>query len=221
MKGVIEMAGNRYLLKALAGVVACTLAVHPVMASDSVPSTQFINIEGTRYEVSSGKVTFEGIEYTVADGIVTINGTDYSIISEFSKDGQTTCVVRALVASSYCVACPSDFLLAKDTYSESSTYGKYVGSYTVGCKGNIMDTQKVTIIPDSAFAMQTADGSQTATAEVTQEIKNWKNTVSDASDILIASDEYVSAAGTVVVDLPKAGEYSGQLKFTFCLEEDT
>ena len=215
------MAGNRYLSKTLAGIVVCAVAAHPVMASDSVPSTQFINIEGTRYEVSSGKVTVEGIEYTAADGIVTINGTDYSIISEFSTDGQTTCVVRALVASSYCVACPSDFRLAKDTNNTSSTYGKYVGSYTVGCKGNIMDTQKVTIIPDSAFSMQTVDGSQTATAEVIQETKNWKNTVSDGSDVLIASDEYVPATGTVVVDLPKAGEYSGQLKFTFCLEDDT
>ena len=215
------MAGKKRFVQALAGMIAYSMTISPVMASDSLPSAQYINIEGSRYEVSAGNVIVDGVEYTAADGIVTIDGTDYSIISEFATDGQTTCIVRAMVASSYCVACPSDFSLAKDTNAGSSTYGKYVGSYTVSCKGNILGSQRVTVNPDSAFVMQTPDGSKTATAAVTQEIRNWKNTVSDASDVQIDSEEYVTAEGTVVVDLPKAGEYRGQLKFTFCLEDNS
>ncbi len=215
------MAGKKRFVQALAGIIAYSMMFYPVMASDSLPSAQYINIEGSRYEVSDGKVTVDGIEYTAADGVVTIDGTEYSITSEFAADGQTTCIVRAMVASSYCVACPSDFSLAKDTNAGSSTYGKYVGSYTVSCKGNILGSQRVTINPDPAFVMRTADGSKTSNAAVTQEVRNWKNTVSDASDVQIDEEEYVPAAGTVVVDLPKAGEYSGQLKFTFCLEDNS
>ena len=100
------MAGKKRFVQALVEMIAYLMMISPVMASDSPPSAQYINIEGSRYEVSAGKVIVDGVEYTAADGIVTIDGTDYSIISEFAADGQTTCIVRAMVASSYCVGSP-------------------------------------------------------------------------------------------------------------------
>jgi hypothetical protein len=44
-------------------MIAYSMTISPVMVSDSLPSAQYINIEGSRYEVSAGKVTVNGVEY--------------------------------------------------------------------------------------------------------------------------------------------------------------
>lgn len=143
----------------------------------------------------------------------------YAANSEYPGSASDTqsCLVSAEVGSSYSVSIPAALTLAK-----SGATTTYTGTYNVGVKGNIAADKKVTLKPNAAsFTMtDTTDGTNTATASVAQTKTNWMNTISNAStDSVIGDTSYATISGTVSVDLPVAGSYSGTMTFAYSITD--
>jgi len=127
--------------------------------------------------------------------------------ASYTEDGTAECTVSATVNSSYTVSLPATVTLSKNE-------DKYEGTYTAGVKGNILSTQKVTIVPDESFTLTGTDSGATATATVTQEKTTWTKT-GGSGNLAIGSSSYSNTSGKVEVELSTADSYSGHFDFTF------
>lgn len=129
--------------------------------------------------------------------------------TEYVGDGTGDCVVTAVIGSSYSVSIPATLTLNKVVDSQDSNFGKYVGTYTVGAKGNLASGNKVTITPTPSVTMS-ATGKANVSATVTQAKTEWVFSELNAST-------YSNTTGSVVAPLTEAGNWSGTLQFTFGL----
>ena len=123
--------------------------------------------------------------------------------------------VSAVVSSTYSIELPASLVLAEtdaDTHTFSSTY-------SVGVKANLLDNEKVTVIPDASFTM--TSGVHNATASVSQPINTWRNTAVAGNEIAADFEDFVPTTGTISVVLTNAGTYNGSATFTFTKTTDS
>ncbi len=139
------------------------------------------------------------------------NGTSQTA----SSDGSSSCVVSAVVQSSYSVSLPAIL-----TLTLNNTTGRYEGTYTAGAKGNIASNQYVSIIPDSSFTMTGALNGEVATANVSQSVTKWGKSAG-IGQMVIGKTGYELCSGEIDVVLPsQADDYSGSFSFTYRLETE-
>jgi len=129
-----------------------------------------------------------------------------------STAGSNNVTVTATVNPTYTVELP-------DSITLTGANGNYTGSYTVGAKGNLASSNKVTITPAASFTMTGADSGVTASANVTQAKNTWINTVTDAdSQVAIGNADFTTATGSIAVALNKADTYTGTMIFTVAIQ---
>lgn len=126
-------------------------------------------------------------------------------------DGQTSGSIHitAVVGSTYSVTLPATLDL---TYNDDT--GKYEGTYTVGVKANLTDSENVTVIPSSTTTLSDGKGNN-VDASVVQAVDTWKLTASEANEIASNYQIFVETTGMVSATITKAGSYTGDLQFTF------
>ncbi len=122
-----------------------------------------------------------------------------------------TMEVTANMDSTYTVSI--DATLALTDPDEDKTY---TGTYTVSASGNISGDKYVSIVPESSFTMVGRTTSTTATASVAQATTNWRRSAGAGAVIM-----GTQVNGTVSVPLEEADAYSGNLVFTYGLNNDT
>ena len=149
------------------------------------------------------------IAITMAMILVT-NLTAYAATTTYT-DGQTSGSIHitAVVGSTYSVTLPATLEL---TYNSSTD--KYEGTYMVGVKANLTDSEKVTVIPSDTTTLSDGKGN-TADASVSQTVDTWKLTASENNEIASNYQNFVETTGTVSATITKAGSYTGDLQFTF------
>lgn len=129
-------------------------------------------------------------------------GTVPAQANEYTTDGTANCVVTATVASSYVVSIPA-------TLSLSKVNSNYVGTYTVGVKGDVDSTHAVDITPNATVTLS-ATGANDVVGQVTQAKTRWASNE-------IAANAFNTTTGTVTAAINKAGSWSGNLSFAFGL----
>ncbi len=123
--------------------------------------------------------------------------------------------VTAVVSSTYSITLPAELQL---TPAENDITA-YSGSYEVGVKANLLDNEKITVIPVDSFTM--TDGIHDVTASIEQPVQTWRNSISDPSSEVEANyTEYIYTTGTISAILTNAGSYSGMASFVFAKETD-
>lgn len=130
--------------------------------------------------------------------------------TEYTSGGTHTIVATAEVEDSYFVQLPATLVLNQ----VGKTY-EYAGDYTIGCKGVIADTNHVSVVPDANTFTMAGNSGSTANATVTQTVNTFKNSASEANEIQIGIDNFVTTTGHVSVIFSKVDSYSGSVGFTF------
>ena len=141
-------------------------------------------------------------ESVATDILDKANGTDYFIdeITNVWQDGSITEEARVTVSrtSNFEITIPKEVILDGSTGT---------AAYKVKAKGDIAGDQKITVTPDTNFALNEAGGKANVTATVTQ-----PNTEYNYTDLQGEGTEY---NGNISATL-SAGEWSG--KFSFNIE---
>ena len=118
-------------------------------------------------------------------------------------------------ASVFIVAIPQEITLNRTTYQT------FKGTYEVGVKAVLASDKKVAVVPASTFDMTSSGGaSHTYKASVSQEKNTWVSPLSSDGDNALTADpdNYVNTEGTITVNIPVVGSYSGQLGFEVSLK---
>ena len=138
----------------------------------------------------------------------------------YTEDGSATALVTAELESTYQVMLPAVISLTDPDADKS-----YTGTYKIGAKGNFTDAKKIVCAPTSNSFSMTGAG-HTVTASVTQSVTEWVNSSPGAGQkaitVVDASGDYAGYSpveGSISATIEYAGSYSGNLEFTFSMED--
>ena len=125
--------------------------------------------------------------------------------------------VTANVTSTYSVQIPA----ALELTAEGAGSNTFSGTYTVGAKGYILNSQYVEISPADSFSMTADNGAGEGMAEVTQDVTRWTNSVAGLGGeyMVIGGDTVTTAEGSVSVVLKAPDSYTGTLTFSYGLKD--
>ena len=125
--------------------------------------------------------------------------------------------VTANVTSTYSVQIPAALTLT----AEGAGSNTFSGTYTVGARGYILNSQYVEISPADEFNMVADHVAGEGMATVTQEVTRWTNSVAGLGDeyMVIGGDTVTTTEGSVSVVLKAPDSYTGTLTFAYGLRD--
>ena len=140
----------------------------------------------------------------------------------YDTDGTANALVTAEVGSSYSIVLPATINL-----TDPDSDDVYTGDYEIGAQGNLNVAKKIACAPTSSTFTMTGNNHQSVTATVTQSKVEWVNITSPASnqkEITLVRDsgelkDYSVITGSISATIRHAGAYSGNMEFTFGLED--
>lgn len=123
--------------------------------------------------------------------------------------------VTADVTSTYSVQIPATLELT----AEGSGSNIFSGTYTVGAKGYILDSQYVEISPADSFSMTGDTFGLDSSAAVTQSVTKWVNDTAGKGEeyMVLGGDSVTTTTGSVSVTLKKPDTYTVTLTFAYGL----
>lgn len=154
-------------------------------------------------------------------GIIAAIGVNPVFADTFSEDGVANTLVTAELTSSYSVIVPASIAL-----SDPDKDGTYTATYTIGAKGNISILKKVSCKPTGSTFTLTNENSVSVTGSVNQTVNEWVKKDAAANQKMISDvetggtyDGYSIVTGDLSADIVQAGSYTGNLEFTFMLDD--
>lgn len=125
--------------------------------------------------------------------------------------------VTANVTSTYSVQIPASLELT----AESAGSNTFRGTYIVGAKGYILNSQYVEISPADSFNMVADHVVGEGMAEVTQSVTKWVNSTEGKGEeyMMIGGDIMATTTGSVSVILKAPDSYTGTLTFVYGLKD--
>lgn len=118
--------------------------------------------------------------------------------------------VKASVAETYQVVLPVQISLSRNLET-----GVYEGTYTVSVKANLINGEKIVVVPQGDFKLSDGGSSYSDSTSVSQVKTTWTPVPSADNEIASSATEFVQTQGTVTASFSKAGDYEGDLNFTF------
>ena len=151
------------------------------------------------------------LSLALAGAVLLASSSAPAYAADYSSGSSANCTVSATVDSTYTVSIPASLSLS---YSESNH--DYRGTFTIGAKGNIDATKKLTCAPAASTFDLTGqhNNSNVVSATVTQEKTEWLSTEVNTST-------FSETSGLVTADLVVADEYQGTLTFNYAVVSTT